>query len=266
MHKKVGYSLVILGAVLFLYAVVIFDTTVAVNAYTRVHNLGLLNEQKNLMWLGAISVAIGAIFIFIASGTLVAGNSLRGVTPQTHVKCPDCKEFVLKEASVCKHCGCRLVPQNDAPLSTAPQNNLTTSIESQIDATENIRKSTILVHGYEEHFAANPSVTVFKDGDIVGEVGHHATLQIEIEKDCELEFKCLMRTSSVLVRKSEDTHILLSFNRFTGGLEAVVANDNNLDEKRSIKSANAKNNLMRVALLVSLIFIVAWMFNSLGEK
>lgn len=32
-------------------------------------------------------------------------------TPDTHVKCPDCAELVLKEARVCKHCGCRLIPQ-----------------------------------------------------------------------------------------------------------------------------------------------------------
>ena len=32
-------------------------------------------------------------------------------TPETHVKCPDCRELVLKEARVCKHCGCKLVPQ-----------------------------------------------------------------------------------------------------------------------------------------------------------
>jgi len=32
-------------------------------------------------------------------------------TPKTHVKCPDCKELVLNEARVCKHCGCQLIPQ-----------------------------------------------------------------------------------------------------------------------------------------------------------
>lgn len=35
-------------------------------------------------------------------------------TPDTHVKCPDCAELVRKEARVCKHCGCRLVPQVEA--------------------------------------------------------------------------------------------------------------------------------------------------------
>lgn len=36
-----------------------------------------------------------------------------GLTPSplSHVKCPDCAELVLKEARVCKHCGCRLIPQ-----------------------------------------------------------------------------------------------------------------------------------------------------------
>lgn len=33
-------------------------------------------------------------------------------TPETHVKCPDCRELVLKEARVCKHCGCKLIPQS----------------------------------------------------------------------------------------------------------------------------------------------------------
>ena len=31
-------------------------------------------------------------------------------TRWTHVRCPDCKELVRKDAVVCRHCGCRLVP------------------------------------------------------------------------------------------------------------------------------------------------------------
>jgi hypothetical protein len=46
-----------------------------------------------------------------ASGLLVP-------TPATHVKCPDCAEFVLREARVCKHCGCKLVPQ---PADSVPE-------------------------------------------------------------------------------------------------------------------------------------------------
>lgn len=33
-------------------------------------------------------------------------------TPKTHVKCPECRELVLKDANRCKHCRCQLVPQH----------------------------------------------------------------------------------------------------------------------------------------------------------
>lgn len=32
-------------------------------------------------------------------------------TPWTHVKCPDCRELVYKDARKCKHCGVTLIPQ-----------------------------------------------------------------------------------------------------------------------------------------------------------
>lgn len=32
-------------------------------------------------------------------------------SPKTHVKCPDCRELVIKDARKCKHCGCTLIPQ-----------------------------------------------------------------------------------------------------------------------------------------------------------
>ena len=35
--------------------------------------------------------------------------------PDTHVRCPDCKELVLNEARVCKHCGAKLVPLSEQP-------------------------------------------------------------------------------------------------------------------------------------------------------
>ena len=40
-----------------------------------------------------------------------AQSAAGGPTPDTHVKCPDCAELVLREARVCRHCGCRLRPQ-----------------------------------------------------------------------------------------------------------------------------------------------------------
>lgn len=32
-------------------------------------------------------------------------------TPDTHVRCPDCRELVRRDAKKCKHCGTGLIPQ-----------------------------------------------------------------------------------------------------------------------------------------------------------
>jgi hypothetical protein len=55
-----------------------------------------------------ISPLLGLLFVAVLPSLAIAPGT---PTPQTHVKCPDCRELVLKEARVCKHCGLRLVPQ-----------------------------------------------------------------------------------------------------------------------------------------------------------
>lgn len=57
----------------------------------------------------------GTFFGVFALIRVVALPSLKAQpgepTPETHLRCPDCQELVFKTARVCKHCGCRLVPQ-----------------------------------------------------------------------------------------------------------------------------------------------------------
>lgn len=45
-----------------------------------------------------------------ASKYLTMNEQYQMATPETHVKCPDCRELVRKDARKCRHCGCDLVP------------------------------------------------------------------------------------------------------------------------------------------------------------
>lgn len=56
-----------------------------------------------------LSPLIGLIFVAVLPNLKELADK---PNPDSHVKCPDCAELVLKEAKVCKHCGCRLIPQN----------------------------------------------------------------------------------------------------------------------------------------------------------
>lgn len=92
----------------------IFSIVVAVGASSR--------GRSGLTWFFVamiISPLLAVILLFLMPVIQVRPA---GPTPDTHVKCPDCAELVLKEARVCKHCGCRLVPQvaQPAPASKDP--------------------------------------------------------------------------------------------------------------------------------------------------
>jgi TM2 domain-containing membrane protein YozV len=41
----------------------------------------------------------------------IAVTSQGIVTSETHVKCPDCRELIFKDACKCRFCGCQLTPQ-----------------------------------------------------------------------------------------------------------------------------------------------------------
>lgn len=49
----------------------------------------------------------GLLMLALGHGSLASAKP----TPDTHVRCPDCRELVLKDARRCKHCGIALVPQ-----------------------------------------------------------------------------------------------------------------------------------------------------------
>lgn len=68
-------------------------------SYTGIMLLNLFLGWTIIGWIVAL--------VWAGSGPGKAGMP----TPDTHVKCPDCRELIIKEAKVCKHCGCRLVPQ-----------------------------------------------------------------------------------------------------------------------------------------------------------
>ena len=63
---------------------------------------------------GIIAIGIGAVLGLAGAWSLMAGTGAinpHAPSPDTHVLCPDCREPVRMEASKCKHCGCKLVPQ-----------------------------------------------------------------------------------------------------------------------------------------------------------
>jgi hypothetical protein len=78
-------------------------------AHSRKHpsrtGIGLLN-----LLLGWSIIGWLVALIWAASGRPGTSEPI-GPTPDTHIKCPDCAELIRREAKICKHCGCKLIPQ-----------------------------------------------------------------------------------------------------------------------------------------------------------
>ena len=70
-----------------------------------------IKNYSGPLWfiLGFFFPVVAPVVIIFFKQKLTAENA--PPTPETHVRCPDCKELVRKEANKCKHCGSKLIPQ-----------------------------------------------------------------------------------------------------------------------------------------------------------
>lgn len=76
--------------------------------------VGIAASRRGRSGLGwfALSVVISPLLAGLLMLALGRGSSASaGPTPETHVRCPDCRELVFKDARRCKHCGIPLIPQ-----------------------------------------------------------------------------------------------------------------------------------------------------------
>jgi RNA polymerase subunit RPABC4/transcription elongation factor Spt4 len=97
--RTVGKILLIVGVLVACFALFVFDTAVVTIDGSLVNNIGLMSDRQNLIIVGG--------FVFIA-GLLIL---LFGAKDSRNlVNCPECKELVIKDATICKHCGVKLTP------------------------------------------------------------------------------------------------------------------------------------------------------------
>lgn len=81
--------------------------------------VGMIASNKNRSGFGyfllalVISPILAGILVLVLSNekpdVLIANGEI--ATPDTHVRCPDCRELIRMDAKKCKHCGTGLVPQ-----------------------------------------------------------------------------------------------------------------------------------------------------------
>lgn len=160
------------------------------------------------------------------------------------INCPECGNQISDKATACPNCGCLIAPANGAT--------------SLMNAEKDI-KDIVTIHGYEETFAVDTDVKIYKDGELVGSVSPARTFQLKIDKDCELKFKASFRTRTVQIKKGIDTNVFLSFDRVSGSLKAYVSGDDNKQEIRSLKEHKSSQATLITIIIIALLFLFGYL-------
>lgn len=164
--------------------------------------------------------------------------------------CVNCGKELADGTKFCPNCGTKNQGEMTQGQTYSPK-------ETQIhNISSTVPKSYVTVHGYDERFAVNPSVSVYKDGVHSGEVARHGQIKVEIESNCTLKFTCGPRSTSLFINKGTDTHVLLSFDRLTGSLKAKKSGDSNLGTVAQEKEEESSNATMWSILLIAFFFIL----------
>lgn len=73
--------------------------------------------RSGLGWflLAALISPLLAFLLCLVLGPIKANPATGIPSQETRVKCPDCRELILQDARVCKHCGAKLTP-TELPL------------------------------------------------------------------------------------------------------------------------------------------------------
>lgn len=81
--------------------------------------VGIIADSKGRFGIGYFVASLfvtplltGILVLALPNLKVLKAAAANGTpTPETHVKCPDCRELVMRDARKCKHCGTGLIPQ-----------------------------------------------------------------------------------------------------------------------------------------------------------
>ncbi len=98
-----GRPMMVWGVVLLVVGVLIgaFGLMLNTSVYTPlgyVSNISLVQQQNMTLGLAAIVVLLGGVFMAL-------GSRREGVAAADSRKCPQCAEYVMRDAQVCRYCG-----------------------------------------------------------------------------------------------------------------------------------------------------------------
>jgi hypothetical protein len=134
--RGLGILLLIVAVVIGLYALSMKTTVETEGAWIgeqyigggEVYNVGLLDQRRNTLLVAGVLAVVGGLLVVAGGRGIARVSSMPGAGER---KCPQCAEFVKREASVCRYCGYDLSGVLAAELEQTHRANRVAEAERQ---------------------------------------------------------------------------------------------------------------------------------------
>ena len=98
------------------------------------------------------------------------------------------------------------------------------------------------------------AVKVFDGKTLLGKVKHDEKLEINVNGEMNLKFRCTIRSTTCHVKAGDQ--VVLSFNRLTGGLNATVTSEAGLQETIEQNRVKDYNKAYIIGVIIILWLII----------
>ena len=150
------------------------------------------------------------------------------------ITCPECGKEISSTVSKCPHCGYEVKKEE---------------------------KVTIL--GYSESFVIAPSVSVYLNDWKIGEVSRNGKIELDLDKGSYLKFKGGLRSTSCVVKPGD--WVLLSFNRVTGGLDAILTDKDNYQSAIIKTKGTDSKRWIWIVIIAAALIALGYLLDFLTE-
>ena len=170
------------------------------------------------------------------------------------IKCPECNKEISDTLNQCIHCGYFFKKDTDNPS------------EEKDNPSE--KKGKVTIHGYNSKNIVNPTIKIYDNDILVGEVRKNQTIEYFISKDTTLTFRSFMNTCNVDVSSNVNTEITIIYDDFKGVLKAIPSiegeeDDDNIENEQQYQKPlfNYKIKVISVVcVVIAAVFMITLLY------
>jgi hypothetical protein len=168
--------------------------------------------------------------------------------PLSWVDCPACGQEIENGQNFCPNCGCSITLKEEQSVETSPTEEV---IEKRSPVLEEATKKVTILG--DSNTTINWTAAILKNDIKIGEISPNKKVELDIDEECYLKFKCSLGTAICKVKPGDSVVVYYENEE----LKSKVTNGTN--------DINNKSTII-IALFLIVVFMVAGITVQKGKE